>query len=125
MDFYDFLGRSPYKWPKDWIDAWNRHDLDSILSHYAEDVEFTSPFVEKLMGEASGTIKGKIKLRAYFRKGLDAYPDLKFELLNILTGVKSLTLYYRSVKGMLAAEVMFLDSEGRIERVIVHYAEPK
>ena len=44
---------------KDWMDAWNRHDLDSILSHYAEDVEFTSPFVVRLMGEASGTIKRK------------------------------------------------------------------
>lgn len=110
---------------KDWIDAWNRHDLDSILSHYAEDVEFISPFAVKLMGEAAGTVKGKNKLREYFKKGLEAYPDLNFERLNILTGVKSLTLYYKSVKGMLAAEVMLLDSEGRIERVIVHYAEPK
>jgi SnoaL-like domain len=110
---------------KEWIDAWNRHDLDSILSHYAENVEFTSPFVDKLMGELSCTIKGKNKLSVYFGKGLEAYPGLNFELLNILTGVKSLTLYYKSVEGMLAAEVMFLDSEGSIERVIVHYTPAK
>ncbi len=108
---------------KDWIDAWNRHDLDSILSHYAEEVEFTSPFAVRLMGEPSGTIKGKDRLREYFDKGLKAYPDLKFELLKVFTGVGSLTIYYRSVKGMLAAEVMFPGSDGRIETVIVHYAE--
>ena len=110
---------------KEWIDAWNRHDLDSILSHYGENMEFTSPFVEKLMGEASGTISGKEKLGEYFKKGLEAYPSLNFELLNILAGVKSLTLYYSSVQGMLAAEVMFLNSEGKIERVIVHYTLAK
>lgn len=110
---------------KGWIDAWNRHDLDSILSHYAEDIELTSPHVVRLMGYESGTVRGKDTLRVYFGKGLDAYPELNFELLNILTGVNSLTLYYKSVKGLLATEVMFLDSEGRIEKVIAHYAEAK
>jgi ketosteroid isomerase-like protein len=27
----------------DWIAAWNSHDLDVILSHYADDVVFHSP----------------------------------------------------------------------------------
>jgi ketosteroid isomerase-like protein len=53
---------------KDWMASWNRRDLDSILSHYLDDVEFTSPFVVSLMGESSGTIKGKEKLREYFGK---------------------------------------------------------
>jgi ketosteroid isomerase-like protein len=44
-----------------WIDAWNRHDLDAILRHYAPDVEFTSPFVSALSGEASGTIHAAAK----------------------------------------------------------------
>src|SRR5438270_868337 len=26
-----------------WSRAWNAHDLDAILSHYADDVEFVSP----------------------------------------------------------------------------------
>ncbi len=107
---------------RDWIGSWNRHDLDSILSHYSDVVEFTSPFVVKLVGEPSGTIRGKDKLREYFGKGLAAYPDLKFEPLQVLTGVKSLTIYYISVKGMLAAEVMYPGSDGRIKRAVVHYA---
>ena len=35
---------------QEWIAAWNSHDLDRILSHYAEDVEVTSPLVEMIMG---------------------------------------------------------------------------
>ena len=35
---------------RDWVAAWNSHDLDRILSHYAEDVEFRSPFVVALTG---------------------------------------------------------------------------
>ena len=59
-----------------WIGAWNRHDLEAILHHYAIDVEFTSPFVPALSGDPSGTLHGRERLTAYFRKGLQAYPDL-------------------------------------------------
>ncbi len=108
---------------QEWIQSWNSHDLDSIMSHYSDDVEFTSPFVIKLMGEQSGTIYGKDRLREYFEKGLNSYPDLKFELIRILSGVNSITLYYKSVKNMLAAEVMILNKEGKISRVIAHYTQ--
>lgn len=110
---------------REWVESWNSHDLDSIISHYSEDVEFTSPFVVKLMGEQSGTINGKDRLREYFGKGLGAYPDLKFGLLRVLSGVNSITLYYRSVKGMLAAEVMIINESGKISKVIAHYTEDR
>ncbi len=106
---------------REWIEAWNRHDLDAIISHYADDVEFTSPFVVKLLNNPSGTIRGKESLRSYFGKALAAYPDLKFDLIQVLTGVDSVTVYYRSVKEMMAAEVMVLNSNGEIVRVMAHY----
>lgn len=106
-----------------WIAAWNRHDLDAILQHYAPDVEFTSPFVSALSGEPSGTIHGRISLKAYFQKGLHAYPDLHFELIRTLTGVDSLLLYYRSVNGLLAAEMMTVNRDELIQSVRVHYVK--
>lgn len=105
----------------EWIEAWNSHDLDAIVAHYADDVEFTSPFVMKLLSNPSGTIKGKETLRSYFGKTLAAYPNLKFDLVQVLTGVDSVTLYYRSVNGMMAAEVMSLNSNEKITKVIAHY----
>jgi ketosteroid isomerase-like protein len=37
----------------EWFDAWNRHDLEAVLGHYADDVEFTSPFAVELAGSIS------------------------------------------------------------------------
>ncbi len=105
----------------EWIAAWNSHDLDAILAHYADDVEFVSPFAVRLLGDPTGTIRGKSALQAYFRQALAAYPDLTFELFQVLCGVESLTLYYRSVKNLLAAEVMEFHASGKVRRVLAHY----
>lgn len=110
------------RFANDWILAWNSHNLDSILEHYSDDVEFTSPFVVELLNKVSGTIHQKHDLRSYFRKGLEAYPELHFELLNVLIGVSSITLYYRSVKNLLAAEVMYFDDTGKVTKVLAHYS---
>jgi hypothetical protein len=110
---------------EEWIDSWNRHDLDSILSHYSEDVVLTSPVVIKLLGDKSGTVSGKDALRDYFRKGLAAYPDLVFEMLEVFTGVSSFVLHYRRQNGLPGAEVMVLNRENKIEKVIAHYAEER
>ena len=106
-----------------WITAWNRHDLHAIVQHYAPDVKFTSPFVQSLCGEPSGTIHGREALHAYFQKGLQAYPELRFELIRIFTGVDSMLLYYRSVNGLLAGEMMTVNNDGQIESVRVHYVK--
>lgn len=107
---------------QEWIEAWNSHDIDQILSHYSNEIVFTSPFIVKLLGDNSGIIQGKANLRSYFIKGLEAYPNLKFELYRVLTGVDSITLYYKTVNEMFAAEVMHIDSEGKIAKVIAHYS---
>lgn len=107
---------------RDWVEAWNEHDLERIMAHYAEDVEFTSPFVARLLNEPSGFIKGKDLLSSYFRKGLSAYPDLRFELLDVLVGVSSVTLYYRSVGNRLSAEVMQLTDDRKVSKVMAHYS---
>ncbi len=76
----------------------------------------------KLLGDPTGTVRGKAALRDYFARGLAAYPDLRFTLQRVLTGVDSLTLCYRSVNNLDAAEVMRLGPDGRVARVWAHYA---
>lgn len=107
---------------RDWIVAWNRHDLDAILAHYDDAVVFCSPFVAKIAGEPSGILRGKARLRPYFAEALKKYPDLNFTDLRALAGVSSITLTYRSVAGLHAAEVMTLDAAGRVVRVDAHYS---
>ncbi|HEY3119810.1 MAG TPA: nuclear transport factor 2 family protein [Vicinamibacteria bacterium] len=105
---------------KDWIQAWNQRDLEAVLSHYTEDVEFQSPLVVKLLGETSGTVRGKQNLREYFRKGLAAFPgDLDIELLGVYAGVDSLVIHFQA-KGRTGAEVMELDRDGKVRRAMAH-----
>ena len=108
----------------EWFAAWNAHDLDAILAHYADDVEFVSPFVAVLNDDPAGVIYGKEALRAYFARALERFPDLRFEPLDVLLGVDSVTLYYVSVGRRQAAEVMSLGPDGRVVRVLAHYREP-
>ena len=110
---------------KEWIDAWNSHDLERILSHYGAGVEFRSPFIVHVLNEPSGTIRGREALRDYLARGLAAFPDLKFELMRALPGIRSVVLLYRSVRGLLAAEVMDLDDSGKVVRVAAHYTEER
>ena len=105
----------------EWIEAWNSHDLERIMTHYADEVDFTSPVILRLLGIADGRIKGKADLKAYFKKGLEAYPDLHFELQHVLDGMNSVTLVYKSINNTLSAELMELDSEGKACRVKAHY----
>ena len=107
-----------------WIEAWNRHDVAGVLSHYADDVEWSSPFIPRLLGEPSGVLRGKAAVRAYVERGLERYPDLQFELLGVFPGVSSVTLHYRIVNRLLAAEVFEFGDSGLIRRVLCHYAEP-
>jgi len=105
---------------REWIEAWNSHDLDKIMAHYAEDFEMSSPVIRQLMNIDSGTIKGKIEVRAYWEKALAKIPDLHFELVDAYSGVNSVVIQYKGHRG-LSAEVFFFNSEGKVERAFAHY----
>jgi len=101
-----------------WVQAWNQRDLDAVLSHYADDVEFQSPLVVKLLGEPTGTVHGKQNLREYFRKALAAFPgDLQIVLLGTYRGVNSRLVHF-DAKGRKAVEVMELDGTGKVRRAM-------
>ena len=107
---------------EDWVNAWNSHDLEKILAHYDDEVELTSPIALKLLNNDDGVVRGKAALRAYFLIGIQAYPDLRFELLNVFWGVETIVLYYgNNVRGTKSAEVMQMTPAGKIRRVWANY----
>ena len=108
--------------PEAWIGAWNSHDLDEIMSHYADDVILVSPTAAALLGDPTGEVRGSAALREYFRKGLQAYPMLRFDLLDVMWGVQSVVLCYVNQKGTKTAEFMELDSAGKVTRVVANYS---
>jgi ketosteroid isomerase-like protein len=110
-----------HRFADEWYAAWNSHDLDEILGHYADDVEFSSPLIAAFNDDSTGTLHGKQELREYFARALERFPDLRFQPLETFAGVDSLTLAYVSVEGRRAAEVMTLNDAGQVVRVRAHY----
>ncbi|MEI7783959.1 MAG: nuclear transport factor 2 family protein [Betaproteobacteria bacterium] len=107
--------------PTQWVAAWNAHDLEAILAHYADDIELYSPAIVKVMGEPSGVLRGKHNVRIYWARALTLFPDLQFELRETLLGVRSITLCYLGVQGRSVAEVMHLGADGKVASAEVHY----
>jgi hypothetical protein len=106
---------------QDWYAAWNAHDLDAILAHYADEIVFVSPFAAKLDASLDGVVTGKAALRAYWSTAFERFPDLRFEPIAELYGVSSVTLHYHSVQGLLAAEVLEVGDDGLVTRSLAHY----
>jgi ketosteroid isomerase-like protein len=105
----------------EWIESWNSHDLDRILSHYSDDFEITTPMIKVALGIDSGKIKGKEYVRNYWQAAFKKVPDLKFELLEVAQSINSIAIYYKAVMNKLAIEVMFFNESGEIKEVVVHY----
>lgn len=105
---------------RNWCDAWNRRDLDAIMDHYADDVEFSSPTVVKRWGIADGWLRGKGKVRENFAIGVAA-PDLHFELIDVLLGLNSVCVVYRRENGALVSDLVELNEHGKARRVVACY----
>lgn len=106
---------------KQWIKSWNSRDIESVLSHYTEDIEMTTPFISIYTDNSTGTVKGKNYLRKYWETALSNIEDINFEIIDVLTGVNSITIYYKAVLGKKGAEVFFLNNKGQVYRANAHY----
>ena len=89
-----------------WIRAWNAHDLDAVLSHFSDDVVFSSPVAVRLLAGSDGVIRGKQALREYWEEGLRRIPDLHFDIEGVYVGVGALVINYRNQIGGLVNEVL-------------------
>jgi SnoaL-like domain len=106
----------------DWLRAWNSHDLDAIMSHYGSEIVLTSPVAARLLNDRAGVVKGELALRNYFKRGLEAYPSLAFDLLDVLWGLSSVILYYKNQNGTTTGEFMELDANLKVLKVVANYS---
>jgi hypothetical protein len=98
-----------------WVQAWNDHDLEQILSHFSDEAVFRSPVAAQLMEGSDGIVRGKRALREYWGEGLRRFPDLHFDVLGIYSGVESLVINYRNQNGGLVNEVLIFEGGWVIE----------
>jgi ketosteroid isomerase-like protein len=109
----------------EWIAAWNAHDLDRILSHYAQDVVFLSPVAQSRVG--NGRVIGHDALRAYWGPAIGPGSRLRFELVEVLVGFDALTIVYNAdlpagLGRRRAAETFELGRDGKVVRSMACYA---
>lgn len=105
-----------------WVAAWNAHDLDLIMTHYDDAIELTSPVAAQLLGTPDGKVIGKASLRAYFQRGLETYPELRFRLDDVFLGISSVVVVYANQEGTRTAEFMEISPIGKVSRVVANYS---
>ena len=110
----------PKEFAVEWIEVWNSHNLEAMLSHYDDDVVLTSSMEATILNLPSGTVEGKVALRDYFKRGLEVYANLSFELVDVMRGLCSIVICYRNQKSTRAAEFMELTANEKIIRVVAH-----
>jgi ketosteroid isomerase-like protein len=112
---------------QNWIDAWNRRDLEAVLAHFADDIRFTSPRAQATVGTA--TVVGKAALRDYWRAALAAIGTLQFTLAHPVWDPERqelALLYTAAIDGrrLRACEFMRFDPAGRIVAAEAMYGAP-
>jgi len=101
---------------REWIAAWNSHDLERILALYAEDAEMTSDRIQALDLAASGTLRDKESLRMYWGKAFQLLPNLHFDLIDTYVSPDSVVVFYRNERGAQICEYLRLDARGKIRQ---------
>ena len=75
-------------------DAFNRHDLDGIMAHFAEDGVFDKPAGSEINGQR---VSGKAAVRAEFAALFEAIPDIHWEGIdNWASGDKGCSEWHRT-----------------------------
>jgi hypothetical protein len=89
-----------------WLDAWNDHDIEVILDHFADDVVFSSPLALQIIEGSDGVIRGKEELRTYWTEGLRQSPALHFDIEGLYVGINTIVIQYRNHAGVMVSEVL-------------------
>ena len=107
----------------EWIESWNRHDLESIMAHYADDVVFEASTVVKRWNRPDGQLHGAKELREHFRRGLELAPALHFKLEAVLTAPSGYAALYQRDNGNRVLDVVELNAQNKAARVKAFYME--
>jgi hypothetical protein len=106
----------------DWIDAWNEHDLDRIMSHYSDDIEYVANTVFSRWHKPDGKLQGKEELREHFRLALLVAPQLRFTLKNVFSAPHGYAFHYERENGNHVLNVVELDVMGLMKKAQVFYS---
>ncbi len=83
-----------------WLEAFNEHNLEKLLSLYHDEAHHYSPKLKIRLPETNGLIKGKAALRGWWQDAFDRLPSLKYEVIKLTAdGEQVFMEYIRKVEG--------------------------
>jgi hypothetical protein len=105
------------------IEIWNAHALNKFMDCHTNPFEYSSPIIKRLTGQESGERLTTDEIKKMWGDILKKYPDIKSEIIEILEGVDSVAVYYRSTaKPSTIIDVLQLNEDGKVARLNVLYS---
>ena len=89
-----------------WEAAWNRRDVEAVLTHFADDAVFTSPVAQQVGFAREGVVRGKDALRRYWVAALEKNPDLSFRVTAVYRGVDTIVIAFQNQQGVDRVEIL-------------------
>jgi ketosteroid isomerase-like protein len=100
-----------------WAEAWNRRNIEQVLAHFDDEVEFTSPTALAVMGIP--TLRGKGSVREYWTRALSDIASIRFTVDRVVWDAdrRELAIIYTSEingKSRRASENLRFNAAGQV-----------
>ena len=109
---------------RQWLSAFNEHNLEKLLALYAQDAVHYSPKLKLRHPETNGLIKGKENLRAWWKDAFDRLPTLQYKATSLTANSERVFMEYtRMVEGegnILVAEVLEINDNLIVSSRVYH-----
>lgn len=109
---------------KQWLQAFNEHNLEKLLSLYDNNAIHFSPKLKIRKPETNGLIKGKEAMRLWWQDAFDRFPELFYQEQTITANEDRVFMeYIRIVPGeenMNVAEVLDIKNSLIIASRVYH-----
>ena len=107
-----------------WLEAFNQHNLEELLSLYTDNAEHYSPKLKIHQPQTNGLIKGKTALRNWWKDAFERLPSLNYKVKSLTAnGDRVFMEYTRTVTGevdLLVAEVLDIKENKIIASRVYH-----
>lgn len=77
-----------------WMDAFNAHDVDRLITLYDEQATHTSPKIRTLHPETAGMLVGRAALQRWWADAIARLPGLRYELLTVTASAERVFIEY-------------------------------
>lgn len=107
-----------------WIDAFNNHNLENLLSLYDEDAIHFSPKLKIREPNTNGWVSGKIALRSWWQGAFERLPTLQYQLKNLIVNDEQVLMEYLRKAGgdpdMMVAEILEISNGVIVKSRVYH-----